>query len=69
MLFDIISGVGEVLLLGTIYRCEGVIYAAEKPDTSLSLQIVGCRVDVTSLGKWEEKDSTMKVVFCLYIEG
>ena len=49
-------------LPGTIYRCKGVIYAAEKPDTRLSLQIVGRRVNVTSLGKWEEKEPMTKIV-------
>jgi G3E family GTPase len=49
-------------LPGTIYRCKGVIYAAEQPDTRLSLQIVGRRVDVSSLGKWQEKNPMTKIV-------
>jgi G3E family GTPase len=49
-------------LPGTIYRCKGVIYAAEKPDTRLSLQIVGRRVDLSSLGKWEEKKPMTKII-------
>lgn len=49
-------------LPGTTYRCKGVIYAAEKPDIRLSLQIVGRRVDVTSLGKWGKKEPMTKIV-------
>ena len=49
-------------LPGTIYRCKGVIYAAEKPDIRMSLQIVGRRVDVSSLGKWEEKKPMTRIV-------
>ncbi|HEX7179965.1 MAG TPA: GTP-binding protein [Nitrososphaeraceae archaeon] len=35
---------------------------SQKPDTRLSLQIVGRRVNVTSLGKWEDKEPMTKIV-------
>jgi len=46
-------------LPSTIYRCKGIIYAAESPEHRAVLQVVGRRSDVTLLDEWgDEKPST-----------
>ncbi len=39
-------------LPGTVYRCKGIIYAAEAPQRRAALQVVGRRSDVTLLDGW-----------------
>ena len=46
----------------SIYRCKGVVYAADSPDTRLSLQVVGGRTQITDLDRWEERPRVSEIV-------
>ena len=49
-------------LPGSIYRCKGVIYAAESPDRRAVLQVVGRRADVALFDEWGERKPHTKIV-------
>ena len=46
----------------SIYRCKGMVYAADSPDTRLSLQVVGGRTQITDLDRWEERPRVSEIV-------
>jgi G3E family GTPase len=46
----------------SIYRCKGVVYAADSPDTRLSLQVVGGRIQITDLDRWEQRPRVSEIV-------
>jgi G3E family GTPase len=45
-----------------IYRCKGIIYAAENPQQQNILQVVGRRMSVTTTEKWKTKAPKTQVV-------
>ncbi len=49
-------------LPASIYRCKGIVYAADAPDTRFALQVVGRRTEIAELGGWEEKAPRSQVV-------
>ena len=49
-------------LPGTVYRCKGVIYAAEAPERRAALQVVGRRSDVTLLDGWHGHTPRTRIV-------
>ena len=49
-------------LPGTIYRCKGVVYAAENPERRAILQIVGRRTDVALDDEWGERSPRTQIV-------
>jgi G3E family GTPase len=49
-------------LPGTIYRCKGVVYAAETPERRAVLQIVGRRTDVALEDEWGERSPRTQIV-------
>ena len=49
-------------LPGTIYRCKGVVYAAETPEQRAVLQIVGRRTDVALDDEWGERSPRTQIV-------
>lgn len=49
-------------LPGTVYRCKGVIYAAEAPARRTALQVVGRRSDVTLLDGWHGHPPQTRIV-------
>lgn len=49
-------------LPGTIYRCKGIIYAAEEPDRRAVLQVVGRRADVILEDEWGERRPLTQIV-------
>ena len=49
-------------LPGTIYRCKGVVYAAETPERRAVLQIVGRRTDVALDDEWGERSPRTQIV-------
>jgi G3E family GTPase len=46
----------------SVYRCKGVIYAADSPDSRLSLQVVGGRTQITDLDEWGERPRVSEIV-------
>jgi G3E family GTPase len=46
----------------SVYRCKGVIYAADSPDSRLSLQVVGGRAQITDLDDWGERPRVSEIV-------
>ena len=49
-------------LPGGIYRCKGVIYAAEAPDQRAVLQVVGRRADVSLFDEWGDRAPHTQIV-------
>jgi G3E family GTPase len=49
-------------LPANIYRCKGVIYAAEHPERRVVVQVVGRRADVSLDEEWGAKSPRTKVV-------
>ena len=55
-------------LPGSIYRCKGVVYAAEKPEQRAILQVVGRRSDI-SLGETSEGDQPLTQIVAIGAPG
>jgi G3E family GTPase len=49
-------------LPGNIYRCKGVVYAAENPERRAVLQVVGRRADVALDDEWGERSPRTQIV-------
>jgi G3E family GTPase len=49
-------------LPGNIYRCKGVVYAAENPERRAVLQVVGRRADVALDEAWGETRPRTQIV-------
>jgi G3E family GTPase len=49
-------------LPGNIYRCKGVVYAAEEPDHRAVLQVVGRRSDVSLDEEWGDTQPRTQIV-------
>lgn len=49
-------------LPGNIYRCKGVIFAADAPDRRAILQVVGRRVDISLGDPWGDRPRRSRIV-------
>lgn len=49
-------------LPASIYRCKGVVHAAEEPDRRVILQVVGKRVDITMGDEWGAPEPQTRIV-------
>ncbi len=49
-------------LPASIYRCKGIVFAADSPDTRLALQVVGRRTEISEIGKWGERAPRSQIV-------
>ena len=49
-------------LPASVYRCKGIVYAADYPDTRLTLQIVGRRTEIYELDEWGERTPRTQIV-------
>ncbi len=49
-------------LPASIYRCKGIVYAADHPDKRLTLQVVGRRTEIYELDKWGERTPCTQIV-------
>jgi G3E family GTPase len=49
-------------LPSNIYRCKGVVYAADAPDRRAVLQVVGRRADVALDDEWGERSPRTQIV-------
>lgn len=46
----------------SIYRCKGIVFAADTPGKRLSLQAVGRRTEITELDDWGERTPCNRIV-------
>jgi G3E family GTPase len=46
----------------SIYRCKGIIFAADSPDKRLALQAVGRRTEISELDEWGERTRRTQIV-------
>ena len=46
----------------SVYRCKGIVNAAESPDTRVAVQVVGRRTEVTELDDWGERSPLTQIV-------
>jgi G3E family GTPase len=49
-------------LPASIYRCKGIIFAADSPDKRLTLQVVGRRTEIFELDGWGERTPRTQIV-------
>lgn len=49
-------------LPASVYRCKGIVYAAESPDKRLALQAVGRRTEIMELGEWGQRTPQTQLV-------
>jgi G3E family GTPase len=49
-------------LPASIYRCKGIIFAADSPDQRFTLQAVGRRTEISELDEWGERTPRTQIV-------
>ncbi len=49
-------------LPASVYRCKGIIFAADSSDKRLALQAVGRRTEISELDKWGERTPRTRIV-------
>ncbi len=49
-------------LPASVYRCKGIVYAADFPDKRYALQIVGRRTEIAELDEWGERTPRTQIV-------
>ena len=49
-------------LPASIYRCKGIVFAADLPDKRIALQIVGRRTEISELDDWGERTPRTQIV-------
>ena len=49
-------------LPGSVYRCKGIVYTAEDPNTRMALQTVGRRTEIKTLGGWGSRVPRTRIV-------
>ena len=49
-------------LPASIYRCKGIVYAADHPDKRLTLQVVGRRTEIYELDEWGERAPRTQII-------
>jgi G3E family GTPase len=46
----------------SVYRCKGIVFAADTPDKRLALQVVGRRTEITEQGEWGDHTPRTQIV-------
>jgi G3E family GTPase len=59
---EALSQMIKTKLPGTIYRCKGIVYAAEAPEQRAILQVVGRRADVSLEDEWADRRPRTQIV-------
>ncbi len=49
-------------LPASVYRCKGIIFAADSSDKRLALQAVGRRTEISELDEWGERTPRTQIV-------
>ena len=56
-------------LPASVYRCKGVIHAAEQPERRVILQAVGKRVDITVEHEWNGREPRSRIIVIGAVDG
>jgi G3E family GTPase len=46
----------------SVYRCKGIVFAADSPDKRLALQVVGRRTEISELDEWGKRTPLTQIV-------
>jgi G3E family GTPase len=46
----------------SVYRCKGIVFAADSPDTRLALQVVGRRTEISEIDEWGERAPRSQII-------
>ncbi len=49
-------------LPASVYRCKGIVFAADSPDKRIALQIVGRRTEISELDEWGDRTPCTQIV-------
>ncbi len=49
-------------LPASVYRCKGILFATEAPETRFALQVVGRRTEIVELGAWGDRPPHSQIV-------
>jgi len=49
-------------LPASVYRCKGIVFAADAPERRLALQAVGRRTEITELDPWDDRQRRSQIV-------
>ncbi|MHC4515444.1 MAG: CobW C-terminal domain-containing protein [Planctomycetota bacterium] len=49
-------------LPASVYRCKGIVFAAESPTQRVALQAVGRRTEITELDDWGDRTPCTRIV-------
>ncbi len=49
-------------LPAAVYRCKGIVFAADSPNKRFALQVVGRRTEISELDEWGERTPYTKIV-------
>ena len=49
-------------LPASVYRCKGIVFAADSPDKRIALQIVGRRTEISELDEWGDRTPRTQIV-------
>jgi len=49
-------------LPASIYRCKGIVFAADSPGKRIALQIVGRRTEISELDEWGDRTPRTQIV-------
>ena len=49
-------------LPASVYRCKGIVFAADSPDKRLALQVVGRRTEISELDAWGKRTPLTQIV-------
>ena len=62
MSLELLREMIRLRLPGAVYRCKGIVYADEDPDTRMVLQTVGRRSEIEPFDGWGERPPRTRVV-------
>ncbi len=49
-------------LPASVYRCKGIVFAADSPGKRFALQVVGRRMEISELDEWGERTPRTQIV-------
>jgi len=49
-------------LPASVYRCKGIVFAADSPNRRFGLQVAGRRTEVSELDEWGDRTPYTKIV-------
>jgi G3E family GTPase len=49
-------------LPASVYRCKGIVFAADSPNKRIALQVVGRRTEISELDEWGDRTPSTQIV-------